>query len=262
MEKRLIFGSTILLAVIVFFFFLIAKDGLNKNISPSNNNEPKARLPEAGFTVGGKKPAQISNEQKPVAPKSADIILEVPYVNEAPSGFFGGQWKNACEEASIAMVDAYYAKKLITIAEAENFMRMLFKRQDILYGSNANSDAARTAEIINKYSSFGAVVKQYPTLEDIKKEINAGRPVITPNYGFGLKNPDIPFLGTGSSYHMEVIIGYNDVTKEFITNDSGDIKNGIAHRYDYELFMGTVRDYDYTTNRVDGPARAIFTFSK
>ena len=61
---------------------------------------------------------------------------------------------------------------------------------------------------------------------------------------------------------MEVIIGYNDETREFITNDSGDVRNGAGHRYDYDLFMSTVRDYDYATGKVNGPSRAIFTFKK
>jgi len=249
-----------------FFIAQIVEKKTQNNTDVYKPVQTEVNQKVVDFTVGGKPPAggldTLETPKKPEK-KTADTMLEVPYVNEAPSGFFGGPWKNACEEASIAMAQAYYTgKKTISINEAETFMKMLFDQQDTAYGSNANSDAARTAEIINKYTSFGAVVKNYPTLDEIKKEIKEGRPVITPNYGFGLQNPDIPFLGTGSSYHMEVIIGYNDETREFITNDSGDVKNGAGHRYGYELFMNTVRDYDYATNIVNGPMRAIFTFSR
>jgi len=189
------------------------------------------------------------------------FFIEVPYVNEAPHGIFTGPWKNACEEASIAMVEGYYlGKKTMGLKEAEEFMEILFEKQDILWGSNSNSDVARTTEMINKYSSYGAYIKELPNIEEIKSEIDAGRPVITPNYGFGLKNPNIPFLLSGSSYHMIVVIGYNDETKEFITNDSGDSKTGAGYRYGYDLFMASVLDYDYSTSKVTGPSRAIFTF--
>ena len=30
----------------------------------------------------------------------------------------------------------------------------------------------------------------------------------------------------------------------------------------YDLFMTTIRDYDYSANKVSGPSRAIFTFRK
>ena len=249
-----------------FFITKIGGEKTEKNPANYKSSQPMASQSRADFTIGGKLPVKESKFLEiPRVPekKIADSVLEVPYVNEAPLGVFAGPWKNACEEASITMVEWYYlGKKSISIKEAENFMQMLFESQDILYGTNHNSDAARTAKIINDYSSYGAFVKNYPTIEEIKNEINQGRPVITPNYGFGLKNPNIPFLLSGSSYHMVVVTGYNDETREFITNDSGDGKTGIGYRYGYDLFMLAIRDYDYSTNKVSGPSRAIFTFRK
>lgn len=248
----------IFLGLITFGYFFITKVREEKIEQKSDIG--------AGFTVGGKPPTETPKiAPMPKAPekKIADVIFNVPYVNEAPDGVFTGPWKNACEEASISMVEGYYlGKNTIEIKEAKEFMNMLFEKQNISYGTNHNSDAARTAEMINKYSSYGAFIKENPTIEEIKSEIDQGRPVITPNYGFGLKNPNIPFLASGSSYHMVVIIGYNDETREFITNDSGDSKTGAGYRYGYDLFMPTIRDYDYSTNKVSGPSRAIFTFKK
>lgn len=254
--------------IIVGYFFTAKIVGENTEKNPANykSSQPEAGQSGADFTVGGKPPVKepkILETPKMPEKKIADVVFDIPYVNEAPLGVFAGPWKNACEEASITMVEGYYlGKKTIENKEAEEFMNMLFEKENILYGSNSNSDAARTAEIINKYSSYSAFIKENPTLEEIKSEINQGRPVLTPNYGFGLKNPNIPFLLSGSSYHMVVVIGYNDQTREFITNDSGDAKTGTGYRYGYDLFMSTVRDYDYSTNKVSGPSRAIFTFPK
>ncbi len=234
MDKKLAIYFTIFLGLITTGYFFVAK-------------------------VIGEKTEKNSANYK----LSQSLVLEVPYVNEAPLGVFSGPWKNACEEASISMVEAYYlGQKTVEKNEAEEFMRMLFEKEDILYGLNSNSDTVRTTEIINRYSSYGAFIKENPTIEEIKSEIDQGRPVLTPNYGFGLKNPNIPFLLSGSSYHMVVVIGYNDETREFITNDSGDAKTGAGYRYGYDLFMLAIRDYDYSTNTVSGPSRAIFTFPK
>ena len=269
MGKNVSAYAVIFLGLIIagyFFIVQIVEKKTENNIDVYKPAQKVVNQPVADFTVGDAPPINKSEAlENPKMPekKIADVFFKVPYVNEAPHGIFAGSWKNACEEASIAMVEGYYSgKETIPINEAVKFMEMLFEKQNILYGSNSNSDAAITAEIINKYSSYGAFIKENPTIEEIKSEIDEGRPVITPNYGFGLKNPNIPFLASGSSYHMVVVIGYNDKTREFITNDSGDGKTGAGYRYGYDLFMATVRDYDYSTNKVSGPSRAIFTFRK
>jgi hypothetical protein len=189
--------------------------------------------------------------------------LIVPYIKEVPAGTSGGPWKNACEEASFTMLEKYYSgKKVMNLVEGKAFMAMLFDKENILYGSNVNSDTAQSKYLIDTYTVYNAKIINNPTIAQIKSEIDAGRPVITPNYGFDLHNPNIPFLLTGTSYHMEVITGYDDAARQFIVNDSGDKVDGQGYRYGYDLFMGTIRDYNYKTKKVDGPARAIFTYPK
>ncbi len=195
--------------------------------------------------------------------KPNKLILEVPYINEAPDGNFSGNWKNACEEASMIMVEKYYLGiKSVSVKEAQDAMQKLFNYQNELYGSNANSDAVRTAKIINNNLSYNAEVKTNPTISDIKNQIIKKQPVISLHYGFDLKNSNIPFAVNGSYYHMMVVVGYDNKTKEFIVNDDGDQKNGANHRYDYDLFMNSLHDYIYSTNTTNGPARVIFTSKK
>src|SRR5262245_4116362 len=112
-------------------------------------------------------------------------------------------------------------------------MQNLFNVQDRLYGSNANSDAARTNFLINNYSSFRGKIIDNPTIDGIKNELREGRPVISFHYGFDLGNNNIRFLATGSSYHVMVIKGFDDKMQEFITNDDGDLIEGVDHRYNY-----------------------------
>ena len=158
------------------------------------------------------------------------------------------------------MVDKYYRREPINnLAATKRFMQSLFDVQDRLYGSNDNSDAERTAYLINNHSSFTGVVRWNPTITQIKQELNAGRPAISLHRGFDLHNPNIPFLPTGSSYHTLVLIGFDEETRQFITNDPGDEVAGNQRRYDYQVLMNSLHDYNYATNKADGPPKVIFT---
>jgi hypothetical protein len=161
------------------------------------------------------------------------------------------------------MLEQYYTgKKVMDLAAGKAMMTMFFNKENILYGSNVNSDMAQSKYLINTYTDYNAKIIENPTIAQIKSEIDAGRPVITPHYGFALHNPNIPFLRTGTSYHMEVIIGYDDAAQQFIVNDSGDTVDGQGYRYGYDLFMSTIHDYSYVTRKANGPARAVFTYPK
>lgn len=202
--------------------------------------------------------SQITNLQIP-----KQVILGVPYINEAPDGKFSGNWKDACEEASMIMVEKYYSGiKTVSINEAKNAMQKLFDYEDKIYGSNHNSDAIRTVEIIENNLSYNAEIKTNPTIRDIKNQIAKKQPVISLHYGFDLKNPNIPFAVNGSYYHMMVVVGYDDAIKEFIVHDDGDQKNGANYRYGYDLFMNSLHDYVFATDTTTGPARVIFTSKK
>lgn len=236
MKKYLFFSITILFLISIFFVLIFNIGKYNQEneslLSALNTNE------------------LITNK----------LVLDVPYINEAPDGNFSGNWKNGCEEASIAMVEKYYTgQKSVGIIEAMSFMQNLFDIEDRLYGTNASTDAAQTIKIINNYASFSALIKDNPTIEDIRRQIRKKRPVISLHYGFDLQNPNIPFSRVGSYYHMLVIVGYDDEMQEFIVNDDGDQKNGKNHRYNYDLFMNSLHDYNLFSNKTDGPPRVIFT---
>ena len=190
------------------------------------------------------------------------VLLNTPFVSEAPDGIWTGPWKNACEEASIAMVENFYKGVFVADKnETKEFMKSLFSLQDEVYGSNANSDAKRSNYLIEQKASFSGVIIENPTIEQIKEEIRGGRPVIAFHRGFDLHNENIPFLPTGSSFHSTVVIGYDDSKNIFLVNDPGDKEIDEPHHYEYNLYMLSLRDYNYANNKADGPARVIFTSS-
>ncbi len=191
--------------------------------------------------------------------------LPVPFTPETPDGLWIAPWKNACEEASIVMVQECYLgkpKKLLPKKMAKQAMQPFFNIQNELFGNNRDSNAERTKEIIDDYALFSATIKENPTLTDIKAELDNNHPIITFHYGFDLKNPLIPFRQNGSSFHVMVLTGYDDTLQEFTVNDPAVHQKGLDFRYSYATILDTLHDFDYQTKKADGPARVLFTQPK
>lgn len=194
---------------------------------------------------------------------ASKVELTVPFTSEIPSGTWTGPWKNACEEASLTMVNQFYLKqKNLTSAQAIGLMSAVFTWENTTFGQNANTDATDTAQMINSYSSFSATIVRSPTLEAIKTQLDNGHPVISFHYGEALHNPLIPFKRGGSYYHVMVIIGYDDASGSFIVNDPGNDASGQAFKYDYQTVMSSLADYIPATGKTTGPPTVIFTAPK
>ncbi|MES2059896.1 MAG: C39 family peptidase [Patescibacteria group bacterium] len=188
------------------------------------------------------------------------VVLAVPYISEAPEGIWKQPWANACEEASVMMVDEFYkGSKSVSVAHAKEYMLNLFAEEEVRYESSRNADGLQIADMSRRFASFNAELKENPTMDEIKAEIKAGRPVITLHRGFDLHNPNIEFSPTLSSYHTIVVVGFDDDKKVFITNDPGDEKAGANHEYGYDLFMNSLHDYNAADNLADGTPSAVFT---
>ena len=198
------------------------------------------------------------------ASSNEKVSLPVPFIWEIPDGVWVPPWSGACEEASIMAVEGYYLKKpkkILSKTEAKNAMSPLFAIENKIFGYNTDTTAAETALLINDYTSYDAKVVDNPTLDDIKAELRAGRPVITVHYGYDLKNPRHRFRRGGSSYHVMALVGFDDAKGEFLVNDS-EMNDGIDFRYKYATIMDTLHDFNHATKKADGPARAIFTQNK
>jgi hypothetical protein len=267
-RRRLVFGATWFAMVgllgLAFFRFTDSRIKSPDAAAEEETVEPVVATssPSLIQTTDTAVAAQRPVTEKP-KPLPVRVKLDVPFVTETPDGVWNGPWKNACEEASLVMVEALYlGKSELPAAEAKKRMTELFAIQDEIWKSNANSDAARTAKIANDHMAFKAALSEAPTLDQVKRELAAGHPVIAPVNGKELGNPNIPFLASGSFYHMLVITGYDDATGEFITNDDGDEKAGAGRRYKYGPFLASVHDYVYRTKTTDGPMRMILTSEK
>ena len=227
-----------------------------------------AKTDDTTTTVKKQADATATAETKEAEEAKEDIVetapikkisLSVPFIIEIPDGTWTGNWKNACEEASMAMVDQYYqGTNSIGRQASKKIMLPLFSYQNSVWGSNSDSNATRTAKIIEANLDFKATIKRNPTIDEIKDELRAGRPVISFHYAKYLPNPGHRFRANGSYFHVMVISGFDDTTEEFITEDPG-AENGLDYRYGYDTFMSTLGDFNHTTKKADGPATVIFT---
>jgi Peptidase_C39 like family len=187
------------------------------------------------------------------------VHLSVPYIIEIPDGTWTGPWKNACEEASMIMVDQFY-QGVTTVGRQDSkaLMWPLFTYQDKVWGSNADSNASRTVTIVEANLDYTATIKRNPTVEEIKDELRAGRPVMSFHYAKYLSNPDHRFRVNGSYFHTMIISGFDEAKRKFIVEDSG-AENGLDYLYSYDTIMNTLGDFNYATRKVDGPPTVIFT---
>lgn len=172
------------------------------------------------------------------APKT--IHLNVPFTVQAPFA----NWdihKESCEEASVLMVDYYLQGiKDLSPETADIEIRKMKDWQVENLGSEPDLYREDYVNFVEKYfvdKKYKVRMLQGVTVEDLKKELIAGNPVIIPATAKLLKNP----WYHEQDYHMLVVIGYIESQKTIITNDPGT-KRGQNWAYDYNTIETVLKD--------------------
>lgn len=168
------------------------------------------------------------------------LNIDVPFTSQAPERIWHEPWLNACEETSIAMVHAYYTGDTFNTAKAKSAILEVFKIKHKRFGPSFDESSYTVASLIREFFPWDARVQTNPTLEQIKEQLDLGRPVIIPVYGKELRNPH--FLRGGPLYHMLVLSGYDDEGQYFIADEPGT-RFGSNYRYSYSTIMATLHDY-------------------
>lgn len=181
--------------------------------------------------------------------------LAVPFTSQAPHANWELPYQETCEEASAYMVAEYYKGELSgaidpDVADAAILEAVSFEED--FFGYYLDTTAEETAQFIDFFYGLHATVVEDPTVDQIKAEIAAGRPVIVPTAGRELGNPN--FSGLGPLYHMLVLRGYTQ--SMFITNDPGT-RNGEGYVYDINVIMHAMGDWN-NGDPENGAKRVIF----
>ncbi|MBI4714026.1 C39 family peptidase [Candidatus Uhrbacteria bacterium] len=218
----------------------------------------KTLLPEPVPLLDGTPP-------KAVVEGNADDVIEefnlaVPFTSQAPHANWDLPYKEACEEASLYMVHAYYegiaeGKIAADTADAEILKIVEFEKK--LFGFYEDTTVEQTgtiSEMMYGHEKFELI--ENPTVDQIKTHVVAGHPVIVPAAGRLLGNPN--FTAPGPIYHMIVIRGYTKDGK-FITNDPGT-KNGEAYIYDFDTVMNAMHDWNDGAEITEGKKVVLIVY--
>ncbi|MCD6094292.1 C39 family peptidase [bacterium] len=226
MRKEVGFGIFIFVLVLLSGLLLIPKKEFSvtgkrdKEIFTIEKGANKPLLKEDRSQDSSKK--QAKEESLPVRFK-----LEVPFTPQAPFGVWDKDHNDACEEAAILMVNTFLKKGKLTPEIADKEILDMINYQNRNWGDHHNLEAEEVARLAEEFYDYKNVKTIYDiSIEDIKKQINKGTPVILPTAGrllFGPlsegKNPY--YRSPGPVYHMLVGIGWDDREQELIVNDPG-----------------------------------------
>lgn len=168
--------------------------------------------------------------------------LKVPFTIQSPDQKWQAPYGEACEEASVLMSYSYLKNKIISIDSAFfDIDKMIDWEMKNLRG---HFDISVTTTTYMAQSVYGVKTEifEIKSINDIKKYLSLGYPVIVPALGRELQNPN--FKTPGPIYHMLVVKGY---TKDgtMITNDPGTRK-GNNYLYNPQILFNAIGDWDYS----------------
>lgn len=161
--------------------------------------------------------------------------LTVPYTVQAPFA----NWKihdESCEEAAVLMYHNFLGANLedINPTVADKEMRAMKAWQVNHYSSEPDLSIEDLGEFTRDYYGHSYRIIADITVDDVKKEIAKGRPVLVPVMTHSLKNPH---YNVTDSYHILLIKGYDETG--VITNDAG-VREGKDYHYTWEVLFSAI----------------------
>lgn len=290
MNKRLIFAIILTIALLaaggIFYWRkkekLVSKIDIKDSEIEITDNHRSDEIPLVESAKQTKNEPAIEPQRElldsPAPEQSLDAgslkeykIENVPFTPQAPFANWDENRKEACEEAATLMVVEWLKIKkdgksdIMTDAngwldqnqtDAELVKMIDWQKQN--YGGHRDLTIAETADFVSKYygSQYQADIRYDISIEDIKKEIARGNPVIIPAAGREMGNRY--FQTPGPIYHMTVIIGYDK--KDFITNDPGT-KRGLNYRYPQRKLFDSIHDWNGSPETLNDGRRAMLIIS-
>jgi hypothetical protein len=177
--------------------------------------------------------------------------LSVPFIPQAPREEWTAPWNNACEEASIAMIDLYYDQQEYTtvhpatalpafapqhIDVQEKIITDVINTRASLYGNTTDETPEMIGTVVQEFYDWHAYAVFDPTKEDIISELEQKQPVIIPLHGQVMNQGQ--FSPPGPDYHVAVLIGYDAEQDAFIAHDPGSVYHGEEIVYDANQLLG------------------------
>ena len=204
-------------------------------------NEEKSVEKDPGYGLQATSSLITSTTDVQVISELAQTVnLSVPFTSQAPEGNWDQPWQDACEEAAILMLDAYYKEyNLSPLFSKDEMIKMVDWQTERGWGYSIPMVDVEKVSQWYMGASFQFTIIENPTVRDIQSSLASGHPVLVVAYGKSLGNPY--FSGDGPEYHALIIRGYTE--DQFITNDPGT-KHGEGYVYDFDTLMNSIHDWN------------------
>jgi len=174
-----------------------------------------------------------------------EINLDVPFTSQAPEKNWEQPWQDACEEAAVLMMDAYYKNYDVSpLFAKDEILKMVAWEEQKGWGESIGIE--RVSQLVEYYMGEKSLksrehlqIIENPKVEEMKASLALGHPILVVANGKILPNPN--FRGDGPVYHALIIRGYTE--EKFITNDPGT-QFGKNFLYSYEDLMNAIADWN------------------
>lgn len=253
---KLLIIIVILLSAIIAVFFVIRDLIIIKGAKDAEVGENTKEAEDAE----GTKDAGVAEVAKEEVEIKSSVNLDVPFTSQAPYAVWDELHNEACEEAVVLMAYQYGQngrRDKIPSSEADQKIKEMVNWQIQKLGVHKDLTAYEVVNYLAKeYLGLNkAEVKDF-SIEGIKKELSAGKPVIVPSAGRLLKNPN--FKRPGPIYHMVVIVGYDE--KNFVTNDPGT-RNGYKYKYTFDRILNAAHNWAGSEGNIETGQRVYIVLN-
>lgn len=185
------------------------------------------------------------------------VLLQVPFTSQAPFKDWSLPYQEACEEASLIMVNHFWNGESLSPETADQAILELVD-WETANGFQVDVNAEEMLEIAEEHYALEGHLyyDEAVNLDTIRHFLAAGYPVILPVAGQLLGNPH--FTGAGPPYHVIVLIGYD--ANGFLVNDPGT-QFGASYHYSYERLDAAIHDWTGSKSSILNGRRAMLVFS-
>jgi hypothetical protein len=250
-QKRTLWRGILALLALFFLAGASVVMSLRHQLAISDDDVIATALPTA---VARRSPTPTPTGSATPQVLPATYLLKMQFVSQAPFKKWDALHEDACEEASLYMVQHYLNDSDVGSLDAQDswIIDLVHWEEQNNYGPSVTLQQLVTIAKERAGLSNGQVFAAN-SVDAIKREVFAGNPVILGMAGRILPNPN--FTNGGPIYHMLVVKGWDETG--FITNDPGTRKGEHFH-YDYAAFMNAIHDWDASDIMKGAPRYLVF----
>ncbi len=166
------------------------------------------------------------------------FIKGVPYTVQAPTGNWDTAHEEYCEAAAVLMVGRFYKgakypNDRIPPSDADAAMSQIVQYERQTWPGIVDLSLDKVGQDGKQFYNLRPAISP-ATLDNIKKAIAGGNPVIIPvmTHGGPGGTKISPYYSAGNVYHVIVLIGYD--TQKLYSDDAG-ISQGQNYPYTWEV---------------------------